>query len=317
MFDPRRRGPEARPLTECAAELEQDDKTKQSADPCRRGRESAYGDSLVSESVAELESRLHSTFPGWNVIIHAWGGLAQCDEHWNMAYEADHNNVRVAILAFVGNAGSRCNVGRPYPDSYVTDANWAADLYTSRGIPLAFVAAPGRAGTTPAQRVVPNVYRSVGASRGISVIDYDDLFVDPTTGRYEQYGPCLVGECTGFINLRAPDGGHLCVVPSVPCAVYSSGVIRYVDRIIQMAAVLGGVAAASPRVMVPTTTTTTTTTSPTTTTTTSPTTITTTGASATDAPPGATVVEPRIRPPYAPFGDAPPPAGIDTRVFRR
>ncbi len=74
--------------------------------------------------------------------------------------------------------------------------------------------------------------------------------MNPATGRYEQAGPCLVGECIGYVNLRAPDGGHLCPVPGqVPCAVYSSGVVRYVDAIIQMAARLGGVTPPARRVM--------------------------------------------------------------------
>ncbi len=209
-----------------------------------------YGDSLVHESVAALENRLHQVFPGWNVIIHAWGGLAQCDLHSDMVSDADHNHVRVAILAFVGNAGTPCATSRPYPGSYRNDANWAADFYTSRGIPLAFVATPGSVGLVPAERIVPNIYRAVGAARGISVIDFDDLFVNPATDRYEQNGPCLVGECTGYVNLRAPDGGHLCPVPGqVPCAVYSSGIVRYVDAIIQMAARLGGVTPPPRRVM--------------------------------------------------------------------
>ena len=113
-----------------------------------------------------------------------------------------------------------------------------------------FVAAPGSVGLVPAERIVPNIYRAVGATRGVSVVDFDDLFVNPATGRYEQTGPCLVGECIGYVNLRAPDGGHLCPVPGqVPCAVYSSGVVRYVDAIIQMAARLGGVTPPPRRVM--------------------------------------------------------------------
>jgi hypothetical protein len=209
-----------------------------------------YGDSLVHESVTEIQNRMHAAFPGWNVIIHAWGGLAQCDLHSDMVSDADHHNVRVAILAFVGNAGTPCATSRPYPASYVTDANWAVDLYASRGIRLAFVATPGHIGITPAERNIPNVYRSVGTARGVPVVDYDDLFVDPATGRYEQLGPCLVGECTGYVNLRAPDGGHLCPVSGqVPCAVYSSGVVRYVDPIVQMATRLGGVAIPPRRVM--------------------------------------------------------------------
>ncbi len=118
-----------------------------------------YGDSLVQESVAVLETRLHQVFPGWNVVIHAWGGLAQCDLHANMVADADAGNVRVAILAFVGNAGTPCATSRPYPASYRTDANWAVDFYRSRGIPLAFVATPGSVGLVPAERIVPNIYR--------------------------------------------------------------------------------------------------------------------------------------------------------------
>lgn len=248
-----------------------------------------YGDSLVHESSAALEARLHATFPGWTVIVRSFGGLAQCDWHNDMVADADQHNVRVAIIAFVGNAITSCSANRAYPASYTADANWAADLYAARGIPLAFVATPGTAGTTPADRIVPNIYRSVGTSRGVAVIDFDDLFVDPATGRYEQAAPCLVGECDGYIVVRGPDGGHLCLIPGqVPCMIASSGIVRYVDGIIQMAARLGHVPAAAPLATV--------------------------AAPAGLAPPPVASVLPEallepgavILPPYSPLGESPP-----------
>lgn len=198
-----------------------------------------YGDSLIDESGADLRASLRSLLPGWNIIIRSHGGAAQCDFHSQMVDDADHSNVRAAILAFSGNLFTSCAVSRPYPGSYASDAHWAADLYGARGVPLAFVATPGRAGSTPAERIVPNVYRAVGTQRGIPVVESDDLFVDPATGRYEITGPCLVGECVDRIVIRSPDGGHLCPVPgSVPCAVYSSGVVRYNDGIVAMTGAL-------------------------------------------------------------------------------
>jgi len=272
---------------------------------------------LVYESEAHLRAALASVLPGWDIIIRSYGGVAQCDYHAQMVDDADHRNVRATILAFSGNLFTPCVVSRPYPDSYYQDAHWAANLYGSRGIPVAFVAAPGRAGTTPDDRIVPNVYRYVGIERGIRVVESDDLFVDPATGKYESTGPCLVGECADRIIIRSPDGGHFCPLPgSIPCAVYSSGIVRYDDGIVRMAAVLAGIAPPPGRVLVTptsTTTTSTTTTSTTTTTTSTTTSSAVTGSATGDAPsPGSVlapgVVYPTARPaaPYSPLGDLAP-----------
>ncbi|HEU5300870.1 MAG TPA: hypothetical protein VFW06_01400 [Acidimicrobiia bacterium] len=282
-------------------------------------RIAVYGDSLVYESEAHLRAALASVLPGWDIIIRSYGGVAQCDYHASMVDDLDHRNVRAVIVAFVGNRLTDCVLSRPYPDSYYSDAHWAADLYASRGIPLAFVATPGLVGNTPADRIVPNVYRYVGSERGIRVVESDDLFVDPATGKYEITGPCLVGEweCADQIVIRAPDGGHLCPVPgSVPCGVYSSGVVRYDDGIVRMAALLAGFTPPAGRVLVtPTTTTTSTSTTTTSTSTTTTTTVAplASGSATGAAPaPGSVlapgVVYPTARPigPYSPLGDLAP-----------
>jgi len=272
-----------------------------------------YGDSLVAESVTHLEAALRAALPGWNVLVRSAGGVAQCDYHSQMVSDADHHNVRAVVLAFSGNNFTPCSVARPYPDSYYFDANWAVFTYRSRGVALGFVAAPGPVGTAPADRIVPNVYRYVGTERGIPVGE-SDLLLDPATGTYESDAPCLVDESCDWIDVRAPDGGHLCpVLLSAPCAVYSSGVVRYSDAIVRIAAGLAGFAppAALTLVTPPSTTTTSTSTTSTTTSTTmaslAP------GSVTGGAPvPGSVlapgVVYPTARPgaPYSPLGDLAP-----------
>ncbi len=160
------------------------------------------------------------------------------------------------------------------------------------------------------------MYRFVGTEWAIRVVESDDLFVDPETGRYEQTGPCLVGECLDRIAIRAPDGGHLCDLPGVtPCPVYASGVVRYTDGIVRAAAILTQRTPPPGRVVVvPSTTTTSSTSSTSTTTSTTSASASASERSGTSVPAPGTVIAPGVvypsaRPgvPYAPLGDQPPP----------
>jgi hypothetical protein len=226
-----------------------------------------YGDSLILQSSAHLTARLHAQLPGWNVVVRSAGGTSQCDWHSWMRSDANTYNVRAVVVSFSGNNLSPCSALRAYPGSYSTDATWAVDFWAvQHHVPVMFTAAPGEVGTTPTGRLVPNIYVRVGATRGEYVADPTPLFLDPASGRYAAKMPCLRGECTGTIRVRALDGAHLCVDPFpalVACSGYSSGVVRFVDSIIHGVAVVTHTAPPAPRrLLSPTSTTTTTTTTP-------------------------------------------------------
>jgi hypothetical protein len=217
-----------------------------------------YGDSLTSQTTNELRSRLGLLLPDWDIVIRAHGGTAQCDWNPSMAQDADTLNVKAVVIQFSGNRSTACISGLDAVEKYTEDANWAVDLWRSEGVPLAFVAGPGRVGIAPADHEIGNVYRSVAGARDVLVVDPAPLFVDLTTGLYAQEMPCLVGECAGTIPVRAPDGAHFCPEPgsAIPggCSVYSSGVVRFAEAIVHGVATLVGVPQPPYRTMVPTST---------------------------------------------------------------
>ncbi len=222
-----------------------------------------YGDSLILQSSAHLTARLHAQLPGWNVVVHSAGGTSQCDWHGWMQHDADTYNVRAVVVSFSGNNLSSCSASRPYPGSYTTDATWAVNFWSvQHQVPIVFTADPGGIGTTPTDRVVPNIYVRIGATRSNYVADPTPLFLDPASGRYAATMPCLRGECTGTIRVRALDEAHFCLDP-VPapaaCSGYSSGVVRFVDSIIHGVAVVTHTPPPPLRRLTTTTTTTTTT----------------------------------------------------------
>ena len=245
-----------------------------------------YGDSLSQESATHLFERLNVGLPGWQLINRTYGGTAQCDWHDEMIDDQSKYNVKAVVIAFVGNNLTPCIQSRPYAQAYLLDADWAIRFYADRSIPVTFLAAPEGIGRTPESRNIPNVYKYVTSGR--ANIEDANLFIDPATGLYEQNLPCLVGECTSYINSRAPDHYHLCLVqPSASnsCPVYSSGVTRYVEMMIQGLGHIGAFATPPARTMInltPPTTTPPTTTPPTTA---PPTTAPTTTAPTTTAPP--------------------------------
>jgi hypothetical protein len=150
-----------------------------------------------------------------------------------MVSDAGNLDVGGVMLAFTGNYLTPCIQSRPIATGYTDDANWAATFWGAHHIPLGFVAAPGIIGTNRDARTVPNIYASVGASRGVTVAETTPLFALGAPPVYQSDMPCLVGECAGTIEVRRADG-HLCPIDSNgnPCPVYASGVVRYVEVMI-------------------------------------------------------------------------------------
>jgi lysophospholipase L1-like esterase len=227
-----------------------------------------YGDSIVGQATPELRTRFEALLPGWRVIIAAWGGTAQCDWHDEMQAHAATYDVRLVVVSFTGNRMTECITSRATDAAttaaaYAADAAWAADFWAARDADLVFVAGPTRAGAfaDPYPESAPDptrfdtmrqVYRTVAAERGVAVADVAPLLTDPATGRYAVVLPCLVGECEGTVTARASDGVHLCDdsgPPSYLCASGASGVVRFVDPIVQTAAAVVGVVAPPPRTM--------------------------------------------------------------------
>ena len=234
-----------------------------------------YGDSLAAEAESELRARLTALLADHTIEIRSFAGTAQCDWHQWMQDDAAALSIVGVVISFTGNRTTTCMDGRDAVAAYTADANWAVDFWSGKGVPVMFVAGPTRVGTFPAADEIGNVYRSVGAARGVRVVDPAGLLVDET-GAYAATMPCLVGECTDTIAVRSIDTVHWCPPgTAIPggCSAYSSGAVRFAEAIVHGVASLLNVPHPPYRTMVtpttpttPTTTTTTTTTIPTTTT---------------------------------------------------
>ena len=232
-----------------------------------------------------LVQRLADLLPGWQIIVRAYGGTAQCDWTSNMIWDAEHLDVKGVVIAFSGNDLTSCITGRPYLQGYTDDANWADTWWTNHLVAHAFVNSPGVVGTTPADRAVGNMYAALGQRVGAPVADAVGLLAGGLPARFQQSMPCLVGECSGYVDVRSANGTHLCDIRQAvaACPATSSGVVRFVEPIVHAVASMFGLAQPPFRQL---------TTPPPTTTTSGPTTTTSVPTTTTSVPPTTTSVPP-------------------------
>jgi hypothetical protein len=199
-----------------------------------------YGDSLIVEAKADLEARLATLVPDWDVMVDAYGGTAQCDWHEMMERDAATMDVRVVVIAFSGNFLTPCITSRDRVTGYTDDANWAVDLWVDRiGAQLLFVAAPGHVGTYPADNEIARAYRRVAQARRVSMVETDALFIDHASFTYTSTALPLTDEGTADVAIRSPDECHFC--PNgydigAECTEYSSGAVRYAEAITERVA---------------------------------------------------------------------------------
>jgi hypothetical protein len=191
-----------------------------------------YGDSLISEALGELEARFPEFMPNRLLLIRHMGGTAQCDFNDDMVEDANSLEVVAVVIAFSGNNLTPCIQSRPFESAYAADADWAAEFWQGRGVPVVFVESLGALGTALSDYVIGSTYATVAALHGETLADTTPYFARGEPLTYSGWMPCLEGECFGSVQVRRADG-HLCHEPTagLPCPEYSSGVMRYVDVI--------------------------------------------------------------------------------------
>jgi len=196
-----------------------------------------YGDSLITEASGELEARFPDFVPNRILVVRAFGGTAQCDFTNSMMGDADSLDVIAVVIAFSGNNLTPCIQNRPFAQGYEADAEWAADFWRGRGVPVVFVKSIGALGTEPDAYLIGGMYASVAAAKGETLADMTPSFARGEPSTYSRWMPCLEGECFGTTEVRRADG-HLCPEPTngLPCPEYSSGVTRYTEVILRAVA---------------------------------------------------------------------------------
>lgn len=187
-----------------------------------------YGDSLTAEAADAIRRDTVARLPGWDVVVRAFPGTAQCDWTEQMVADADLRPA-VVLIAFFGNRLSPCAVESAWPDRYGSDAEWAWGFWQPRGADVVFIGAPPRVG----ERANPTaeVYRETAARVGAEFVTSNPSFVDPD-GVARSRLSCQTGEqgCTdGAVEVRNPDQIHMCLIPLVagPCVVPSPGINRW------------------------------------------------------------------------------------------
>ena len=194
-----------------------------------------YGDSLASEAGQEFAYQAGAT--GAPVLIRTFPGVAICDYLPTMATDARSWQPTVAVLAFSGDAFTRCmagyTLGTPrYFAKYMHDAQAAIAIFRSMGARVVMVGLPldASAGESQNVTILNHNYESLATANGD--VTYDDAGQAVlANGRFTRTLPCLPFEpCTGPAGtniVRAPDGVHLPDRPHVPRRV-----LRGVQRLL-------------------------------------------------------------------------------------
>jgi hypothetical protein len=227
----------------------------------RGGLVVVYGDSLVAEAWPYL-NLLGAA--GGSIDVHTWGGTATCDWFPDMFRTLPQKRPAVVVLAFSGNALTRCMEtpsgaplqGAAYLAAYRRDTNTAVAIATASGAHVVIAAAPRtkHAMADPHWDALFRIYRdaAVHRPRDVSYVNAGALIAP--SGRFTATMPCLPHErkivnadgsrpCQGGrIIVRAPDGVHFCPVGKAArrgvtdgCPVYSSGAFRYAAALVNAA----------------------------------------------------------------------------------
>jgi hypothetical protein len=207
-----------------------------------------YGDSLVYEAAPYALGVLEEVAGVPGVVIGRPGG-AVCDLFDRMQADAARFRPRAVVLAFSGNALTRCMEDRQ--GNRLTGDAWLAkyrhDLLLAiaifRRVPTVWLGtAPiswfaERDGTDDVHRLEALARELARAQRRVRVADAAAGVLDD--GRWARTKPCLPNEpCTGGVDtqgrrvnlVRSPDTAHFCPVPYPTfdqCPVHASGGLRY------------------------------------------------------------------------------------------
>jgi hypothetical protein len=210
-------------------------------------RIAVYGDSQAAEATPALE--MLASQAGASIRIHAFGGLAVCDDLGAMAADAATLQPTAVIIDFSGNNFTRCMqgyaLGSPqYLAKYAADVRAAIAVFRPEGARVILVGAPVDESPmlTANAAALNQVYAS--APTGQPGVEYVDA-----GAAVEQHGAftfslaCLPREpCTGTNGtnvVRSPDGVHFCPTGQTQlganaevCDVYSSGAFRFASAML-------------------------------------------------------------------------------------
>jgi hypothetical protein len=220
-----------------------------------------YGDSLVAEALPYLN--FLGSFGG-SIDVHTWGGTATCDWFPDMFRTLPQKRPAVVVLAFSGNALTRCMEtpsgaplqGAAYLAAYRRNTEAAVAIATASGARVVIAASPRtkRAMANPHWDALFRVYRDIAAHRprDVSYVDAGTLIAP--RGRFTETMPCIPHELKVVnidgsrpcqrdrIVVRAPDGVHFCPVGKAArrgvtdsCPLYSSGAFRYATALLDAA----------------------------------------------------------------------------------
>jgi hypothetical protein len=207
-----------------------------------------WGDSLAWEARGEFLAAFAGR-AGPHVETRTLGGTAPCD--WEHEMDAQAGRIGLAVLEFSGNSWTDCMrnpvTGEFLRDDallakYEHDVTAAAAEFTRLGTEVLLIGAPrpGDDSNSSMSRVhVRALYQALAARLpGVAFADAGAAVLD--AGTFTPTLPCLpfedssIGCHDGRIDVRAPDGLHLCPWPAPAvdpfvgrCPIYSSGAYRF------------------------------------------------------------------------------------------
>jgi hypothetical protein len=189
-----------------------------------------YGDSISMETVSTFNWFLAQS--GFRGVNRTFGATAPCDWFSRMRDDRYRFAPAAVVMQFSGASVLSCMKDRDVLPAYREDVRTATRIFMDAGVPVVWVSTPlvGYPGTSVVE--INQIEQEAAAELGATYVDAAAAVLDH--GQFTSTLPCLRHEtsrlgCTdGRIRVRSPDGRHLC--PSgraVPCAVYSSGALRY------------------------------------------------------------------------------------------
>jgi hypothetical protein len=218
--------------------------------PAGPPRIAVYGDSLVAEATPALT--MLAAADGAALRIHAFGGVAICDDLPVMAADAVSWQPTAVILVFSGDDFTRCMngdvLGTPrYYAKYRADAAAAIAVFRPEGARVILVGAPVDRSPVLTRNVsaLNRVFASAAAHQaGVEYLDAGASV--ERDGAFTHALPCLPREsCSGPGGtevVRSPDGVHFCptgrthlVGIAEMCDVYSSGAFRFAGAMVTAA----------------------------------------------------------------------------------
>jgi hypothetical protein len=198
-------------------------------------RVALWGDSLAWEAQDDFSADVTAA-GDTSLLLHTYGGTAPCDWLADIRKQSRQWHPAVAVLAFSGNAGTRCMKGRDLTSAYRSDVLAAVSRLTRDGAHVVLVEAPPRRDQAVDQRGLTSldrIWQKIASQEPNTTVVPAGRSVTDTAGRFARTLPCGPGEACppgGQVAVRSPDGVHFCPIEQAPmmrCPVPSAGATRY------------------------------------------------------------------------------------------